>query len=214
MGFIVDHLKTKDYVEECFNYVDGKLYWKYRPLHHFTSEANQKRFNSAWADKEAGYINKRTDSKREGFAYHRVRLWGKVQKTHRIIFFMFNGYLPDVVDHIDNNPLNNKIENLRESDVLKNKLNSSTHYNKNTKGVYYTSRNTRFCYRVMLRKGDMCIYVGHFEKENEAQAAYNIASTYLYGNEHFRPVDTDFIGNVRNTSFFKNNNISTEYKPA
>ena len=210
----MDHLKTKEYVNECFTYVDGKLYWKHRPLYHFTSEVNQRRFNSMWAGKEAGYVNKRTDSKREGFAYHRVRLWGKLQKTHRVIFLMFNGYLPELIDHIDNNPLNNRIENLRESDVVKNKLNSMPNYNMKTKGVMFYSKLKVYAYKVTLSTKDTYYYIGNFKTESEAQAAYNIAGEYLFGLEHFRPVPTDFTGNVRNTSFFKKNNISTEYKPA
>lgn len=208
--YILEDLKTKEYVNECFDYKDGILYWKFRPLHHFTSESNQKRFNSIWVGKEAGYVNYRTDAKRVGFAYHRVRLWGKLQKTHRVIFLMFHGHLPDLVDHIDNDPLNNKIENLRESDLVRNARNSGTNYNKTTKGVQKSKTNRTNKFIAVAYPNNKSLYIGHFPTESEAQAAYNLACIQL-GFEDFRPVATNFIGNVRKTKFFENNNFSTEY---
>lgn len=207
-------LRTKEYVNECFTYLDGKLFWKHRPISHFTSEANQKRFNSKYAGREAGYINYRTDSKVEGFAYHRVRLWGKLQKTHRIIFLMHYGYLPETLDHIDGNSLNNRIENLREITIQNNAMNSNTNYNKDVKGVYVSSGKRTYKYRAIIYFEDKPQYVGAFLTESEAQAAYNLAGLFLYGKEYFRPVCTDFSGNVRSTSFFKVNKLSTEYMPA
>ncbi len=206
---------TKEYLHECFEYVDGKLFWKFRPLHHFKNKSSHKAFNTAYAGNEAGYINERSDSKKEGFAYHRVYVGGKLQKTHRIIFMMFNGYIPLVVDHIDNNPLNNRIENLRESDVRRNAANSSTNYNKKTKGVSLDKRlrqrGSECCYRVSLEISDKSIYVGLFETESEAQTAYNLACIQL-GIKDFRPVSSDFTGTVRETNFFKNNNFSVDSK--
>jgi len=202
---------TAEYVRECFEYIDGKLFWKHRPLHHFTSESNQKRFNSVWVGKEAGYINKRTDSKRQGFSYHRVRLWGKLQKTHRVIFMMFHNYMPEMIDHIDNNPLNNRIENLRESDVVRNAANSLPNYNKKTKGVQLDKDRLKFKYKVNVATKQKTHFVGHFETEQEAQAAYNLACLQL-NIPHFKPVKVDFKGHVRETNFFKVNNFSTYYE--
>jgi len=51
---------------------------------------------------------------------------GKRQKNHRIIFMMHYGYLPRIIDHIDQNPSNNCIENLRAVSYAQNSLNSNT----------------------------------------------------------------------------------------
>lgn len=43
--------------------------------------------------------------------------------VHRAIFLMLKGYLPELVDHIDQNPRNNLISNLRDADKIINAIN-------------------------------------------------------------------------------------------
>lgn len=47
------HGITIAYLNECFRYEDGKVYWKERPNYHFTSVREWKRFNAQYANKEA-----------------------------------------------------------------------------------------------------------------------------------------------------------------
>lgn len=58
----------------------------------------------------AGYICKY----KNGPSYYRLRVLGKNLLAHRVVWMLFNGEIPDgyVINHIDNNSLNNKIENL------------------------------------------------------------------------------------------------------
>jgi len=65
--------------------------------------------------------------------YLKVTIGNKPYLVHRIIFLMHHGYLPDTIDHIDGNPANNCIENLREATQQQNCYNSSTH-GRNTSG--------------------------------------------------------------------------------
>ncbi len=106
---------TKQRIDELFEYCEGNLYRK-------ISLGNQK------IGDMAGFMNKR--------GYWQIQFDGKKYQLHRVIFFLHNGYLPDELDHIDNNRSNNKIENLRpatRSENLKNTLlrcdNSSGHKN-------------------------------------------------------------------------------------
>ena len=95
---------SQDYFNEILSYSDGVLYWKKSPA------------RSIKAGTIAGH-NKST------LPYKRLQICRKNLLQHRVIFLMHHGYLPDLIDHIDGNPNNNKIENLREATYSKNSLN-------------------------------------------------------------------------------------------
>lgn len=92
----------------------GKLFWK-------VSTGNKIKIGQ-----EAGTIN--------GNGYRLLGIDGKKYLTHRLIFLIEHGYLPEYIDHIDGNPLNNKLENLRECSRSENARNRSKQSN-NTSGV-------------------------------------------------------------------------------
>lgn len=100
-----------DYNEET-----GVLTWKYREP---TSRANNI-FNAVFAGKNAGSIVKSTRSKT---SYLHVLVGGKRIMNHRVIFAMMTGSIPDEVDHIDHNGLNNQWSNLRSSSKADNARN-------------------------------------------------------------------------------------------
>ena len=107
---------TQEQVFDLFHYVDGVLYWK-------------KRRGRAKKGGRVGNIN----------ANGRLltSLKGKRLYVHRVIFMYHHGYLPKYLDHIDGNPLNNKIENLRECTIIQNGYNRKINKNNATgiKGV-------------------------------------------------------------------------------
>jgi hypothetical protein len=107
------NILTQEYVQEVFKYKDGELFWKI-----------QKGYM------KPGYKAGCSDS--EG--YKVLQLNQKAYKLHRIIFLYHHGYLPDEIDHIDNNKSNNLIENLREATRSNNAKNIKLRKN-NTSGV-------------------------------------------------------------------------------
>ena len=95
--------------------------------------------------------------------YHCVNLDGKQYKTHRLIFLMFNKYLPALVDHIDRDRLNNKIENLREATKEENAINSERWDNG---GVSF--RSDRGKWRAYYRKNHKQTFLGYYNSREEA----------------------------------------------
>jgi hypothetical protein len=48
----------------------------------------------------------------------------KMYRVHRLVFLYHKGFMPEFVDHIDGNPANNIIENLRECSRSENSYNA------------------------------------------------------------------------------------------
>jgi len=87
----------------------GKLYWKVITKHRQRNGG------------EVGSIKYRKDNKT--VSKRSVHYKGRQIGVHRIIYAMWYGHCPDVLDHIDGNPLNNKINNLRPADPTLNHWN-------------------------------------------------------------------------------------------
>lgn len=78
--------------------------------------------NGPKSGKEAGHKMK------DGYILVRVKLGDKKYPilAHRILFYFYNGYLPELVDHKDRNTENNTKENLRDATKSLNAFNSKT----------------------------------------------------------------------------------------
>ena len=81
-----------------------------------------------YADDQAGSIL----TKESGKKYWQIKLNNKVYKVHRIVYVLHTGAIEQdlVIDHIDGNGLNNKVENLRLVTHLVNCLNKGVSRNK------------------------------------------------------------------------------------
>lgn len=95
-----------------YNAETGVLLWKIRPLSDFEDAGQHKRWQKLHAGKEAGCISRT--------GYRVLRIDGQTRKAHRIIWMMEFGVLPDVIDHINGDPSDNRLSNLRETDTTGN----------------------------------------------------------------------------------------------
>ena len=79
------------------------------------------------------------------FRNHRLR-------EHRLIYLMCHGFLPEMLDHIDGNKLNNKIENLRSCSGSQNQFNKKIPKNNTTgfKGILFNKKENRYFGRVRV----------------------------------------------------------------
>jgi HNH endonuclease/AP2 domain len=112
---------SKELLHEYFEYRDGELYWKISPT------------NSVKFGQKAGCLDTN--------GYYKTSINGKDYGNHRIIFAMHYGFFPKMIDHIDRNPSNNKIENLRAANDKQNQWNTEKN-----------SRNTSGYKNVLFRK--------------------------------------------------------------
>lgn len=135
-------LPDVDFLRECFTYDDGKLIWKVRPIHHFKNIKSMNRVNKLHAGKEAGGILK------DG--YKRLCISQNDYKLHRVIWKMLKGYLSrDIdVDHIDEDKMNCRIENLRLATECQNSANISitVRNTSGTKGISHMTVRKKFHY--------------------------------------------------------------------
>ena len=133
---------TKEILNFLFDYKDGELYWK------FSLSCKSPKGTVAGSIKHDNY--------------RRIGLNKKVYLAHRLIYMMFHGYIPKIVDHIDGNPLNNNIENLREATKSQNCQSQKLPIN-NTSGYKNISWNKKYNkWRVALKVNNKEIHIGYF----------------------------------------------------
>lgn len=127
-------LPSKEYLNECFLYKDGCLFWKERPENHFISVKASRIFNAKFPFKEIRYI--------DNDGYVKVNMLGRPYRVHRIIYTMYYGEIPyDFdIDHINGIRNDNRIENLRLAKRSENLHNSLGHKDSKTgvKGTWIT----------------------------------------------------------------------------
>lgn len=84
-----------------------------------------------------------------------------------------------VVDHINGNGLDNRRENLRFVTRSQNAMNARGKINSKTaKGVSYCNKHKK--YRARITKDYKTHFIGYFETENQAVAAYNSCANKMF----------------------------------
>lgn len=100
---------------------------------------------------------------------------------HKVIVCRRDGIIfpPDIVDHIDNNPLNNTRANLRGVTQSENCRNSKKREKTVLKGAHFHKRDKKWASSITV--GNKAIHLGTFETAEEAHAAYVAASKKYHG---------------------------------
>jgi hypothetical protein len=88
--------------------------------------------------------------------------------AHSVIYYLYHGAWPELIDHKNQIRSDNKIENLRETTYSENALNSKV-WNTNRTGVKGSSLTPYGKYKV-TRQGK---HLGNFDTAEEAADAYN-----------------------------------------
>lgn len=113
-----------------------------------------------------------TDSK----GYTKIKMCGKSVFLHRLIWQEYNGDIPDgmMVDHIDGDPSNNNINNLRLATRAENGRNREVKPMTNI-------RKRKNKYEVRFRYEGKEVWVGLFDTIEEAQIVRDKKRLELYG---------------------------------
>jgi hypothetical protein len=164
---MTDKIITQDFLHEYFNYIDGKLFYKKK----LAINSKNKIGN------EVGYL---TDGR-----YKSVVIFQKRYYLHRLIFLFHHGHLPKIIDHIDGNILNNKIENLRSCTQQQNTFNSKCKSNNKTGIKNICWNKTKNKYEVFLSVNKKSKYFGSY---NDIDYAIFIADAmrHKYHKEYYR----------------------------
>lgn len=152
---------TYDALHELFRYQDGKLYWKVKPNRNIR------------LDSEAGTVNCN--------GYVVVTINGKKHMAHRIIWEMHGRESAEMIDHINAQTSDNRIENLRAADNSKNQMNTKLRSDNASgiKGVSWCSSYKRWVGQIW--ENNYCHKVGRFESKEECVAAVIAARKIIHG---------------------------------
>lgn len=146
---------TQDFLREKFIYADGFL----------KKKSSGKIFGCC-----------RPDGYRRGFINY------KRYYVHRLIWiFHYGNELPEFIDHIDGDPRNNHIENLRAATKQQNNANQKkTRGSSKYKGVWWSKKDRRWIANIKINQRK--IHLGSFCDEKDAARAYNIAAHRHFGD--------------------------------
>jgi hypothetical protein len=153
-----------DKLSELFTYEDGQLVRKVTV--HYNAKSGDV---AGTVDKSTGYV--------------RVNFDGKVHHVHRLVWALVTGSAPaGMIDHIDGNRANNRIENLRQADNSLNMQNVKA-ARKDSKtqvlGASLCKETGRFVARIR-KAGGAYLNLGRHETAEQAGLAYLAAKRELH----------------------------------
>ena len=164
---------SQEFVCECFDYQDGRLFWKVRPRHHYQSDHSWQQSNSRFAGKPVGCL--------QDNGYIVTAISGTRMSAHRLTYLYHFGVLPENIDHINGDRSDNRIENLRPCSDAENKHNTTMKQN-NTSGVKGVTWNKKMGKWVaMIQAFGRKKYLGAYESLDEAAIARQQAANEMHG---------------------------------
>lgn len=129
---------------------------------------NGVRVNDVGSKKKDGYLKFNIRDKKN--TYHIL--------NHRFIFYYYNGYCPESIDHINRDKYDNRIENLRPSNDIINAQNRDCNGYTKCKGRY----------RSRIKFGKTRLHLGYFDTKEEAREAYIKAKVKYHNCFYKKPL--------------------------
>lgn len=165
-----------EFLRECFSYnpETGEFRWRHRPDTHFDAE----HIARCWNSRMAGALAFQQVEK-DGYLRCEVRFGSRRYrlKAHRVAFLLTHGHCPDLLDHRNRNPKDNRAENLRQSDPVRNSWNRNSW--KDREGVPSGAYRSGSRWRSKIGHKGRKIELGTFDTPQEAHDAY---AAFIYAN--------------------------------
>ena len=164
-----------EYIRKLLDYnpETGRLFWKFRTPDMFPDNSAYgpewacRSWNSRFAGKEAGYIDKEK-------GYLKITIGRDTHYAHRLAWAIHYGRFPENdIDHKNGKKLENWIKNLRDVREAVNMQNQAKRRNNTSgvHGVYFQRGKWHAAFRANGRK----IYVGSFAEIEKAKEAIRLA---------------------------------------
>lgn len=144
----------------------GVFTWKSRSIEDFRASQGWTNWERYYAGKKAGYVDKN--------GYVTIRIKKKLYRAHRLAWLYVHGKWPEnVIDHINGNPTDNRICNLRDVTQEVNLQNMRRPTAKNKVGVLgVTFHPSLGKYAAYIKAGGKSKALGYFATANDAGEAY------------------------------------------
>lgn len=158
----------------------GDLVWRPRPRAYFPTNRAWGQWNGRFAGKPA-ITAKRPDGYKTGNVL-RIDVY-----AHRVAWAIHYGEWPDVIDHINGDPSDNRLSNLRSVSQSENCRNAAINKrNKSgTPGVYWARRENKWIARIQC--AGIVKRIGAYSSKDEARKARMLANeTYGFHENHGR----------------------------
>ena len=149
------------YLRRLFEYKDGDLYWRVN------------RGRQRCTGKKAGRLTP--------YGYVSVEIDGKSHQAHRLVWIYHFGLIDGLIDHIDGNRSNNRLENLRQCDRHQNAHNRRICRRNKTgvKGVRVRPDNGK--YEARINALNKRIVLGSFDDLEFAELVISMAREKYHG---------------------------------
>lgn len=145
------NVETRMFERLTYTPEDGKVLWVKHP-----------RWPS-YSGREAGNLTQN--------GYRKLKFCGNQYLVHRVAWLLQHGSWPvGEIDHIDGNPLNNKLENLRDVPHSVNMQNRKATVKNKTGFLGVVKRRNK--YAAHIHKNGKQIYLGLYETAELAHKAY------------------------------------------
>ncbi len=151
----------------------GIFTWLPRPRCMFRQECSWRTWNTRFAFKPAGRV--------DNLGYVSISFGGKKVKAHRLAYFVTHGGCPELLDHINGRPADNRISNLRQASPSQNGMNRAMDRRNKSgcKGISWHKKAGKW--QVHVRSNGSVHYCGLFIDLDAARSARERKAIELHG---------------------------------